>query len=228
MAKILIVEDDLAVCGVIESWLTFERHVVECAQTGEHALQLLAEFPYDAIILDWGLPDTSGIEVLREFRSKGGRTPVLLLTGKGSVREKEEGLDGGADDYLTKPFDVKELSARVRALLRRPSTYTTDVLTVGDLSLDQKTCEVTKGGEKLKLYPKDYALLEFFMRNPNVVFSSDALIDRVWKSDQGVASDTVRSTIKRLRKAIDTEGQPSPIENVHGVGYLFRASKTES
>lgn len=219
MAKILIVEDDLDLRAIVEDWLKHEHHVVECASRGNEAVELLNIYPYDLIILDWELPELNGIQILRQFRNRGGRTPVLMLTGKGALDEKETGLDSGADDYLTKPFHMKELSARIRALLRRPAEPGETLITVGDLSLNPTTFAVTRGGAQIKLLPKEFALLEFLMRHPDQVFSAEALLDRVWRSDSDAAPETVRTCIKRLRKKLDSESEESLIQTLHGIGY---------
>ncbi len=151
----------------LETRLEHELYTVEEAHTGEEALDLMKLYQYDIVVLDWGLPGKSGVEILSRFRSDGGTTPVLILTGKRSVGEKEEGLDAGADDYLTKPFDMRELSARLRALLRRSHSPRASVLAVRNITLDPATCQVTRDGEELKLLPTEYALLEFFMRHPD-------------------------------------------------------------
>ncbi len=219
MAKILIVEDDTSLCEVVASWLKFQHHTVEVTHSGAQADLLLRTYQYEIVILDWALPDVQGIEVLQAFRSRGGRTPVLMLTGKGRIEDKEQGLDVGADDYLTKPFDVKEVGARIRALLRRPDNYIDNVIKAGSISLNLTTYEVTRDGTPVKLFPRELALLEFFMRNPGHVFTGEALIERVWKSEAAVSLETLRTSIRRLRKQIDRDGEPSIIENLHGIGY---------
>lgn len=227
MAKILIVEDDLDVAGMIEDWLVHhEKHVVEKVATGSDAADRLKFYHYDLIILDWELPDLSGIEILKRYRSADGLVPILMLTGKSAIDEKELGLDSGADDYLTKPFEGKELSARIRALLRRSSGRATNTLKAHDVLLDPVSRAVTKAGEPIDLLPKEFALLEFFLRHPDEVFSLEALLDRVWKSESDSSPDTVRTTIQRLRKKIDREGEPSLIGTIHRVGYhLVREKK---
>lgn len=227
MAKILIVEDDLDVAGMIEDWLVHqEKHVVEKVATGSDAADRLKFYHYDLIILDWELPDLSGIEILKRYRSADGMVPILMLTGKSAIDEKELGLDSGADDYLTKPFDGKELSARIRALLRRSSGRATNTLKAQDVVLDPVSRAVTKAGAPIELLPKEFALLEFFLRHPDEVFSLEALLDRVWKSESDSSPDTVRTTIQRLRKKIDREGEPSLIGTIHRVGYhLVREKK---
>lgn len=224
MTKILVVEDDRTLATVVESWLKYQHYVVDMAYTGAEGVELLDTYQYDCIVLDWGLPDAQGIDICKKFRARGGRTPVLMLTGKKEIEEKEEGLDSGADDYLTKPFDVKELAARIRALLRRPPTVYNPVLKCGDITLDTTKHAVAKGGEPIKLFPQEFALLECLLRYPDKIFSTEDLIERVWKSEAGASSETVRTSIKRLRKQIDTPDSPSLVENVHGVGYRLRQS----
>jgi len=208
---------------MIRDWLATEHHHVESSTDGKDALEKLEFYEFDLVILDLKLPGIEGIDILREFRARGGRTPVLILTGKDKLEDKEAGLDTGADDYLTKPFHMKELSARLRALLRRPDTYVGDLLKIGALEVNTATHQVKRDGKEIALLPKEFALLEFFMRHPNQVFSSDALLNRVWASSSDATIDALTTTIKRLRKKIDVEGQKSIIRTVHGVGYKLDA-----
>jgi two-component system response regulator MprA len=219
MAKILVVEDDFEYADLVRTWLTHEHHTVEVAHTGTAASELLQAYEYDAIILDWDLPGMSGLDVCVAFRKSGGKTPIIMLTGKKSVDEKEAGLDSGADDYVAKPVHVKELSARVRALLRRASGVTSNVLKVKALSLDPKTFSVTRGDEDITLSKQEFALLEFFMRNPNHVFSPEALLERVWLSESEATPNAIRACMTRLRQKIDKDGEDSAIKTIHGVGY---------
>jgi DNA-binding response OmpR family regulator len=223
MAKILIVEDELDLAGPVRDWLARESNTVEIVADGSEALECLRLYKYDVIILDLMLPGLNGMEICRQFRARGGTTPILMLTAKGSVEDKEAGLDIGADDYLTKPFSLKELAARVRALLRRPPDVSSNILTVADIALDPSANNVTKAGKEIHLLPKEFSLLEFFMRHPNQVFSAEALIDRVWQSDSDALSDTIRTHIKTLRRKIDSKGKPSLIATVHGVGYKLES-----
>ncbi|MBZ0186582.1 MAG: response regulator transcription factor [Candidatus Obscuribacterales bacterium] len=227
MAKILLVEDEADISDLVTAWLAKDHHVVEVAATGEQALDLLRVYPFDVLILDWMLPGVSGVEVCREYRTRGGTSPILMLTAKSHVNEKEKGLDAGADDYLTKPFELIELSARVRALLRRPVSFAGTVLKVGTIVLDTSTHKVTKNGGEVQLLPKEFALLAFFMRHPNQVFSAEALLDRVWSYDSEASPETIRTYIKRLRKKIDEEDKSSLIGTVHGVGYKLVAAEVE-
>ncbi|MBZ0184944.1 MAG: response regulator transcription factor [Candidatus Obscuribacterales bacterium] len=227
MAKILIVEDDVDMVGMLEDWLLHEHHVVEAVTRGEDACDRLKFYFYDLIILDWQLPDLSGLEVLKTYRAAGGLSPILMLTGKNAISDKEAGLDSGADDYLTKPFNAKELSARIRALLRRPTALASNQLVFEDIVLDPQAHKVFRNGEPVDLLPKEFALLEFFMRNPGQSFNTDALLDRVWKSESDTSADTVRVTLQRLRKRIDSKGEPSLIETRHRIGYKLRDKKKD-
>jgi len=219
MSKVLIVEDDRGLAKLIGDWLSSERHTSEHVEDGSEALQRLKVYDYDLVILDWNLPGTSGLEILKDYRGRGGSAPVLMLTGKGDITDKESGLDAGADDYLTKPFHPRELSARLRALLRRPQQYMDDVLKFAGLVLDRVNYKVTRDGEDIKLLPKEFALLEFLMRNPNRVFPPDVLLNKVWHTESDATVEAVTTGSKRLRKRLGVEGQCSWIRTVHGVGY---------
>lgn len=222
MAKLLLIEDDNTLSIVVESYLKRDGHDVERAGTFEDAYRLIEKNTYDLIVLDWTLPDGSGIELLKQFRQKGGATLCLILTGRKEVKEKEIGFDSGGDDYLTKPFHIKELGARVRALLRRPAHFHSNVLSIHNITLDINTHEVTKNGVSIKLHPQEFALLELLLKNPDRVFSSEELLDRIWKSESGASAETLRTSMRRLRKRIDEPDAPSLIENIHSVGYKLR------
>lgn len=219
MSKILIVEDDVQLAGLVQRWLTKEGHVVEHVANGGDGLQRLRFDPYDLIILDWNLPEVEGIDILKEFRKSGGVTPILMLTGRKAIEEKLQGLDSGADDYLTKPFDGRELTARVTVLLRRPQTFLSSCLKVGDIELDTKAHTVKRGGKALTLLPKEYALLEFFMRHPGEYFAAQRLLDHVWPSESDSTTEALTSCLKRLRIKIDYPDTESVIKNVRGAGY---------
>jgi len=223
MAKILLVEDEPDFSVLISHLLASEHHTVELADNGEAALELLGVYHFDCLILDWNLPGISGLEVCQKFRANKGVTPILMLTARQHVDDKSAGLDSGADDYLTKPFELKELSSRVRALLRRPTSFQGANLQVGLFEMDVNNFRLTRQGEEVTLLPKEFALLEFFMRHPNQVFSPETLIDRVWASDHEASPETIRTYIKRLRKKLDQTGKPSTLSTIHGVGYKFVA-----
>lgn len=222
MAKILIVEDDRTLCGTIESWLKADNHRIDVAFTfgdGEHFLDV---YRYDAVILDVALPDGSGLDLLTRFRKKGGKTPVLMLTGRSKLEHKEEGFGAGADDYLTKPFNIKEMGLRVTALLRRGEPPD-DALLFGDICLDGKKREVTKAGALLDLYPQEFDLLEFLMKHPDEVVRSQVVISHVWGSDAAdVTQEALRTLVARVRKKLGETGDKSVIETVHGIGLRLR------
>ena len=219
MAKILLVEDDQAVAEAIVDALEFESNVVEHVDCGLEASQRLKLYQYDLVVLDWDLPRKSGVEVCGEYRSGGGTLPILMLTGKSSVEDRVTGLDAGADDYLPKPFSMKELSARVRALLRRPEPMVSELVQLGPLQIDLKFHKVTRGQEELNLLAKEISLLEFLVRHRGQVFSVDDLLNKVWHSESDSSEDAVRQCVTRLRKKIDGEGENSLIVTVKGLGY---------
>jgi DNA-binding response OmpR family regulator len=223
MAKILIVDDERDLCGLVRNWLAREKHLVEEADNGLDALNQLGFSKFDVIILDLMLPGMNGLEVCKRFRQQLGHTPILMLTAKTAVEDKEAGLDAGADDYLTKPFHLKELAARVRALLRRGPGQGDHTLVVRDITIDTNECLVKKGAEVIHLLPKEYRLLEFLARHPNHVFSAEELLASVWESDTSALLDTVRGHIKRLRKKLDTPSAPSIISTIYGLGYKIEA-----
>jgi DNA-binding response OmpR family regulator len=225
MSKILLVEDDTEMAGWLKDWFKQENFVFESTDNGEDALQLLEQFEFDVIILDWGLPDITGLEVCKRYRSNGGDAPVLFLTGKGEIDDKEKGLDSGADDYLTKPFDVRELAARVRSLLRRPKQILPVELTVRGVSLDLKTRVVREGNNHLRLMPKECALLEFLMRHPDTIYSSKALLDSVWRSDSDSSEDTVRTCMRTLRLKLQKLGREDLIKTILGSGYIIEVAE---
>jgi DNA-binding response OmpR family regulator len=219
MAKILLVEDNEDLATIVADSLIAQKHLVEMVHTGSAGQEQLRFYQFDLVVLDWDLPQMSGIEICREYRDRGGKTPILMLTGKGTTDQKEQGLDAGADDYLTKPFDVKELLARVRALLRRPVGYSGTTLKAGSIELDPVLFKVTRDGEEVRLLPKEFALLEFFMRHKGQVFNAEAVLNRVWSSESDATSESFRTCLKRLRQKIDKDGQSSIITTVHGLGY---------
>lgn len=223
MAKILLVEDDETAATIAFEWLSNERHIVEVVANGQEASERLRICQYDIILLDWELPGLPGFEVCRQFRLHGGLTPIIMVTGKSSTEGKVSCLDIGADDYITKPFNMAELAARIRARLRNASGTGSNVLSLNGMQLDPENFVFKKDGLEISLLPKEFALIEFFMRNPNKVFSSDALLSRVWHSDSESTDNALRGTLKRLRSKIDGEGE-SIIETVHGVGYRLRTN----
>lgn len=224
MAKILLVEDDRELASTVVRYLQSERHLVVAVHDGMEAHDRLRLETFDCLILDWQLPGMSGIDVLKQLRASGNNTFCLMLTGRSEIDNKELGLESGADDYLTKPFDLRELAVRIRSLLRRSVGAPTNVLEVNDIKLDAHNFLCYKGDIELHLTPKDFALLEFFMRNPGKVFGIEAILDRVWGHDSDATVDGFRAAIRRIRKVIDASDDPnnSMIENVNRVGYRLR------
>jgi DNA-binding response OmpR family regulator len=223
MSRILVVEDEDGLSGAIQEWLQDEHYVVTLESDGLEALKKLRHDSFELVLLDWMLPNLSGLEICQRFRATGGITPILMITAKSTLSAKEEGLDSGADDYLTKPFSMRELSARVRALLRRPKTKPEMIIEAGGIRLDRKSLKVTKGDQLLKLLPKEFILLEVLLRHSGTVLSTEELVDHVWGSNSDIAPDTVRSHVKSLRKKIDSLGSPSLIKTIHGMGYKIEA-----
>jgi DNA-binding response OmpR family regulator len=225
MAKLLLVDDDVRLATIVDDSLSAEGHEVERHSRGLEAWTRMLTAEFDIIILDWNLPDASGPDLCKRFRAEGKYTPVLLLTGRDKVSDKVEGLDAGADDFLTKPFSMQELSARVRALLRRFQTYPVDNKTApikaGDLVLDRKSRSTIRNGSKVPLLPKEFALLEFFMLHPEQVFSANDILDKVWSQEAESSPDVVRVHITRLRSKLGGSIEDSPIKTLHRVGYIF-------
>jgi DNA-binding response OmpR family regulator len=219
MTKILLVEDDRQLAERVKEWLTHEHYTVDVANDGADGLQLFETNDYDLSILDWQLPSMTGLEICKRIRAKSPESLVMFLTGKSEIEDKELGFDIGADDYLVKPFHLKELSARVRALLRRIDTTQVPILRAHDLELESESFKVRKAGKPLNLLPKEFVLLEYFMKHPNQVFNSKALLKALWPADSEAGEDTVRTHIKNLRRKITGPDQECCIVNVFGVGY---------
>lgn len=220
MPKVLLVDDDARLRMNISDWLEHHRFDVDEAGNGVEAKEKLAAFTYDLVVLDWNLGDAEGVDICRWFRGRGGTTPILMLTGKDMVQDKVESFDAGVDDYLTKPFELLELTARLNALMRRGGLVApTRVLEKGGLLIDPTAHSAKIDGKEMQLTPKEFDILEFLMRHPDQVFSADALLDRLWKSDAEVSPDTVRVYIKRLREKLEKHGRGGMLKNIHGVGY---------
>lgn len=228
MAKILIVDDDITLCASLREWLEEASLMVEVVHGGADAVDYLRTFNYDVVILDWELPQLNGVDICKKFRSAGGQTPILMLTGKGAIEAKQLGFDAGADDYLTKPFHSKELVSRVKALLRRPPQLTGPLISVGTIVLNINTRSLSRDGFNVALQPMEFELLEFLMRHPDQVFTTEAIIHRCWNADADVSFDAIYSCIKRLRKKVDVKGEPSLITTVHGSGYRLNSRPQSS
>jgi DNA-binding response OmpR family regulator len=222
--KILLIEDDDALIALLTRTLTTQHHIVDAVKDGEMGWTYASTFDYDLMILDIMLPKLDGISLCQRLRQEGFTTPILLLTAQDLVTAKVQGLDAGADDYVVKPFDLNELMARVRALLRRSSNNPLPLLSWGELLLNPSTCDVTYNGQPLSLTTKEYDLLELLLRDSYHVFSSDEIIDRLWSSDAFPAESTVRSHLRRLRHKLQAAGAPHDfISTIHGRGYYLKS-----
>ncbi|MBD2093567.1 response regulator [Trichocoleus sp. FACHB-591] len=220
--RVLVVEDDLIVADAITRSLSEHHYSVDTAEDGAIGWECAESTTYDLILIDVGLPKLDGITLCQKIRDRGCGTPILLMTAKDDSTYLIRGLDSGADDYLAKPFDLKELQARVRALLRRGTVAASLVLTIGKLQLDPRSCQVTYADKLLPLTPKEYSLLELFLRHPSRVFSCGDIIEHLWTFDDPPQEESVKSHIKGLRQKLKTAGAVNWIENVYGLGYRLR------
>ena len=220
---ILIIEDEIKLANAIKRALELQKNVVAVAYDGEKGLDLAIGEKFDLLILDVMLPKIGGLEICRQMRKEGINTPIIMLTAKGQVEDKVIGLDAGADDYMVKPFSFEELFARIRALVRRPERTTNTVLEVKDLTLDPTSFIARRDGKKIYLSTKEFALLEFLLRNKNKVLSKEQIVNHVWDYNSDVLFSTVEVHIKHIRDKIETPfiGKPSIIKTVHGFGYTI-------
>ena len=222
MTRILVVEDEPKMAALIRGGLADEGLATDIAATGGEALWMAAATAYDVVVLDLMLPGVDGFGVCRRLRGAGVRTPVLMLTARDAIEDRVAGLDGGADDYLVKPFAFDELLARIRALVRRGPIGHPVVLEVGDLRLDPGRHEVSRGSVPVKLSPKEFAILETFMRHPGQVLSRYRLLESVWDQEYENRSNVVDVHVRYLRMKIDEPFGVRSIETVRGAGYLLR------
>ena len=223
--KILVVDDEPAVQQALSRAFALERYEVEVARDGGEALEALAAARFDAVVLDVTMPGVSGLEVCRRLRASGDRSPVLMRTARDAIDDRVAGLDAGADDYLVKPFALRELMARVRALLRRRSDGDDGpgALSFDDLTLDSVAHEVHRGERRLELTRTEFALLELFMRHPRQVLSRSTIFEHVWGYDFGAASNTLGVYMGYLRRKTEDGGEPRLLHTVRGVGYILRS-----
>lgn len=221
MSKILLVEDDPAICETVLDLLESEKHNVEVVGNGNDALQILEYNSFDLLILDWQLPGASGPQICAAVRAKKDGTPVLMLTSRSSISDKEQGFEAGADDYLPKPFDIRELRVRIKALLRRnKQDFVGNELTYQHLTLNLDTRTVHSDGKEIELLPKEFSLLELFLRNPQKVFTAEQIVSAVWKSEEIGSQGALRQCLVRLRKKINKDDLVF-IHSIYGVGYRF-------
>jgi len=223
--RLLVVEDEKKVSSFIKKGLEEEGYAVDAAHDGEEGLYMALDNVHDLIILDIQLPKMDGLQVLQEIRKQKVKTPVLLLTVRATIEDKVLGLDSGADDYLTKPFAFQELVARLRALLRRRAETEPTVLKVADLVLDPSRRTVLRGEEKIDLSPREFSLLDYFMRNPGRVLTRTMITEHVWDYDFDTDTNVIDVYVNYLRKKIDSNRDPGLIQTVRGVGYVLRDSE---
>ena len=224
MAHVLVVDDEPAVRRALERALRLENHEVTLAEDGEQALDVLAGTTADAVILDILMPKLDGLEVCRRLRKAGDRTPVLMLTARDAIDDRVEGLDAGADDYLVKPFALRELQARLRALLRRSGDDAGEgeVLRYADLELDSVAHEVHRGDRLVELSRTEFLLLELFLRHPRQVLTRSTIFENVWGYDFGASSNSLGVYMGYLRRKTELAGEPRLLHTVRGIGYVLR------
>ena len=223
--RLLVVEDEPKIARVIAAALKRESHAVDVIHDGEEGFRTANSQPYDLLIIDQMLPGMSGTDIIQSLRRSGNHVPILLVTALGAVEDKTHGLDSGADDYLVKPFAVDELTARVRALLRRPPIQQPNIITVEDLQLNTTTQSVTRNNTPIELTNKEYSLLEYLMRHPGQILSKETLIDHVWDFDADILPNNVEAYIKNLRHKIDKPFKQPLIKTVRGFGYMIKVNK---
>ena len=223
--RILVVEDEAKLAGLVRRALERERYAVDVAHDGVAGQAWAEANPYDAIVLDVLLPGKDGLAVCRALRDQRLRTPILLLTARDTVGDRVRGLDEGADDYLTKPFALAELLARLRALLRREAPEKGRLLRAGDLTLDAATREVRRGGRAIPLASKEYAILEYFMRHPNHVLTRAMIAEHVWNYESSPMSNVVDVYLRTLRRKLGDDSGPKLFHTVRGAGYQLRPPK---
>lgn len=222
--RILVVEDEKDLNALIVKKLTLEHYTVDACYDGKDAEDYLAFAEYDAVILDIMLPGQSGLDLLRGLRAKQDATPVLLLTARDSIEDRVAGLNAGADDYLVKPFAFDELTARIRVMLRRQTGSVSNVFTLADLTVDCDARSVKRGGQEIALSGKEFAILEYLIRNAGIVLSRDKIGHHIWNYDYEGSSNMVDVYIRYLRVKIDRDHQPKLIHTVRGTGYVMRVA----
>ncbi|HEY9703116.1 MAG TPA: response regulator transcription factor, partial [Allocoleopsis sp.] len=233
--KILCVEDDTSLAKLLEQTLLKQHYQVDVADDGQNGLELAEVIPYDLILLDWNLPKLNGIGFCKQLRVNKSsdlpvnfNTPIILMTALDEVTNKIMGLDAGADDYLVKPFNLDELLARIRALLRRKSSTHSPILTWGDLALNPHNCHVTYQGTSINLKSKEYELLELFLRHPNQMFSISHLLDRLWTLDDPPTENAVRAQIKGLRHKLKKAGVNDILDTTYKLGYRLKSPQVNN
>lgn len=229
MAKILLIEDDELLAASVRKYLQNRGHEIEWVADGKEGLDRLRFYQYDLAIIDWQLPGMAGPDIVKEYRNQSGLCPILMLTSNSQVSQKISGLEAGADDYLTKPFDIEEVNARIQAILRRPPSLFPSNLVLGNLEVDIARKTVKKDGIAIKLLPKEFALLEFLLRRADQFFDVNALLSHVWSSESEASEAAVWQAVKRLRQKLDEpDATESLIVNAKGMGYKIDKSRIVS
>jgi two-component system, OmpR family, copper resistance phosphate regulon response regulator CusR len=223
--RVLVVEDEPELAAFLGRTLREAAWAPDSVTTGEGALEALAVNDYDLVILDLGLPDLEGFEVCRRWRAQGGRTPILMLTARNVLADRVRGLDAGADDYLPKPFAVEELLARLRALARRPAETLPATLSFEDLELDTAARIAHRQGREIRLTAREYALLEYLMRNPNRVLDRGRILEHVWDDNFDPVANAVDVLVGRVRRKVDPDGERPLIFTLRGMGYMLSARR---
>lgn len=224
--KVLLIEDELKIANALRRGLRQENYSVEVCNDGDTGLSSALHGEYDIMVIDRMLPGKEGVEIVKEVRKAGINTPIIILTAKGQIRNRIEGLNAGADDYMVKPFSFEELLARMRALMRRPTETVDTVLKVADLTMDTSRLEVRRGGKRIKLTSTEYALLEYMMRNAGHTLSKDKIIGHVWDFDADILPNTVEAYIGSLRRKVDKPFKGvSLIHTLRGFGYRIEESE---
>jgi DNA-binding response OmpR family regulator len=221
MKKILLIEDDTRCVKQLQSMLASHGYFVEAISTGEAGLHVLRKYPFEVCLLDWNLPDLSGLEVCKRYRAEGGRTPIVFLTARNDLEDKEVGLDAGGDDYVTKQFELRELLARLRAVARRYVNFERDMLTLRDINVERKTRLAIRGEKQVRLSLTEMDLLVFLLENRGKIVNAEDLHRALWSDESKNFEDLVRSHIKLLRKRLAEIGAEDLIETVRGAGYTI-------
>ena len=223
--RILVAEDDRELAKYVRRALVDGGHAVDVAYDGQGAWQMAEGASYDLLILDIMMPELSGLDVLRKFRRRGGSTPVLLLTARDGLSDRVTGLDLGADDFMSKPFALAELLARVRALGRRKDLLESPELTCGDLTVDLRTHQVRRGGREVVLTAKEFSLLHHLLAHQGTVVTRADIMEKVWDMNLDMFSDVVKVMVSRLRRKLEIDGTPPLIHTIRGVGYIMKESR---
>jgi DNA-binding response OmpR family regulator len=223
--RVLVVEDDQRLAAVLRQGLKEQGYGVDLAADAAQGFDMAMAYEYDAMLLDVMLPGRSGLDVLRDLRARGSRSPILVLSARSAVGDRIRGLDLGADDYLSKPFEFQELLARLRAITRRPAVEPRTTLKAGDLEMDVARREVSRAGRPLDLTTKEFALLEYFLRKKGLLLTRSMILDHVWDSDYDGGSNLVEVYVNYLRRKTEQDGAPRLIQTVRGAGYVLKEAE---